>query len=96
MLRTPLHRLLGEPAGPLTNAMIDAAVAQGIPESDELDWKAVLPAQREFKQSDYIKDIAAFANAGGGMLVFGIKEEDKAAVERTDAGDFNENYERTI
>lgn len=30
------------------------------------------------------------------MLVFGVREEERAAVERMDAGDFDENYERTI
>lgn len=96
MLHTPLHRLLGEQPGPLTDEMIDAAVEQGIPESQELDWKTDLPPQREFKNSDHLKDIAAFANAAGGMLVFGVDEDEKAAVSRMDAGDFDENYERTI
>ena len=30
------------------------------------------------------------------MLIFGVREEEKLAVERKDADDFNENYERTI
>ena len=96
MLHTPLHRLLGEPPGSLTEAMIDAAVSQGLRESDELDWKASLPAQKEFRSSDIVKDIAAMANSGGGMIVFGVEESERAAIARTDAGELTENHERTI
>lgn len=96
MLHTPLHRLLGESPGPLTEQMIDDAVTQGIEENDELDWKAALPPQKGFRDSDIVKDIAAFANAGGGMIVFGIDETSKAASGRVDAGELTENYERTI
>lgn len=96
MLHTPLHYALGEPPGPLTEQMIDAVVAQGIEESDALDWKKALPPQKDFRDSDYVKDIAAFANAGGGVLVFGITDTNKAADGRHDAGELTENYERTI
>ncbi|MDZ5146372.1 AlbA family DNA-binding domain-containing protein [Microbacterium testaceum] len=96
MLHTPLHRALGLPPGPLTDQMIQDAVDQGIEESDELDWKTKLPPQKEFRTSDSVKDIAAFANAGGGLLVFGVTETEKAADGREDAGELTENYERTI
>ncbi|RKE64913.1 putative DNA-binding protein [Microbacterium sp. AG238] len=96
MLRTPLHQLLGVNAGPLTEQMIDAAITQGLVESDQLDWKKHLPSERDFKTSDIVKDIAAFANSGGGVLIFGVKETQKAASGRVDAGDLNESYERTI
>lgn len=76
--------------------MIDAAIAQGLVESDRLDWKKHLPSEREFRTSDIVKDIAAFANSGGGILVFGVEENQKAASGRVDAGDLNESYERTI
>jgi len=41
---TPLHRLLGRQPGPLTDDMLDAAIEQGIRETDDLDWKSALPS----------------------------------------------------
>lgn len=96
MLYTPLHRALGERPGPLTDQMIDDAVAQGIAEGDELDWKRQLPPEKEFRNSGVVSDIAAFANAGGGILVFGVTDTDAVADGRHDAGELTEGYERTI
>lgn len=96
MLQTPLHRALGERPGPLTDQMINDAVHQGITESDEIDWKKGLPPEKEFRDSDIVKDIAAFANASGGLIVFGVTETGKAADGRHDAGELTEGYERTI
>lgn len=76
--------------------MIDDAVQQGIAESDEIDWKKGLPPEKEFRDSDIVKDIAAFANASGGIIVFGVTETGKAADSRHDAGELTEGYERTI
>lgn len=36
------------------------------------------------------------ANNGGGLIVFGVKEEGKAATERVDVGEFDENHERSL
>ncbi|QYG11380.1 helix-turn-helix domain-containing protein [Microbacterium sp. PAMC22086] len=96
MLHTSLHRALGENPGDLTDQMIDDAVAQGIEEADDLDWKKTLPAEKDFRDSDIVKDIAAFANAGGGVIVFGVTETNRAATGRNDAGELSEGYERTI
>ena len=96
MLHTPLHRALGENPGPLTDQMIDDAVASSTEEGDELDWKKALPSEKEFRNSDIVKDIAAFANAAGGVIIFGVTEAGKAADGRTDAGELTESYERTI
>lgn len=96
MLFTPLHRYLGEPAGPLTEDMVDDAIRRGVSETDDLDWKAKLPAQRDLMRSDLAKDMAAMANSGGGMLVFGVKEEERAATGRVDAGEIDEGFERSL
>ncbi|GAB6855984.1 AlbA family DNA-binding domain-containing protein [Microbacterium xylanilyticum] len=95
MLHTPLHRLLGENPGPITDQMINDAVAQGIPEGDQLDWKRGLPPEKDFRDS-HVKDIAAFANADGGIIVFGVTDTGAKASGRHDAGELNEGYERTI
>lgn len=95
MTFTALHRALGLPPGPLTNEILDEAVAAGVVETDDLDWKSELPPVSNLSQTDVPKDIAAMANSGGGLLVYGVEEEQKAATERSDTGEFTENHERT-
>ncbi len=36
------------------------------------------------------------ANSGGGVIVFGVRESQKAATERIDVGEFDEAYERSL
>lgn len=92
---TALHRALGLPPGPLTDEILDEAVATGVSESDDLDWKSELPPVSNLYQTDVPKDIAAMANSGGGMIVYGVEEDQKAATGRKDTGEFAENHERT-
>jgi hypothetical protein len=76
--------------------MIDDAIDAGVAETDQLDWKDALPPQKALAQSDLVKDIAAMANSGGGVIVFGVTEEQSKATGRIDVGDVTENYERTL
>lgn len=93
---TPLHRALGIAPSPLTNEILDSAIAAGITESDDLDWKSELPPAKNMSQTDIPKDIAAMANSGGGMIVYGVDEDQKAAVGRNDTGEFTETHERAF
>jgi hypothetical protein len=93
---TPLHRALGEAPGPLTNEMLDAAVAAGVMETNDLDWKSELPPAKALAQTDFPKDVAAMANSGGGIIVYGVRESQKAATERVDVGELDEAHERSL
>lgn len=96
MLFTPLHRLLGRAAGPITDEMIDAAVTARLAEAEDLDWKGKLIPVKDLRLSDYPKDVAAMANRGGGLLVYGVKESGKKATERVDVGAYDERYDATL
>jgi len=76
--------------------MIDAAVAAGVTETDDLDWKSRLPPAKGLPQTDFPKDVAAMANSGGGIIVFGVSEEQKAATERLGVGAVDEGHERAL
>ncbi|SDK51119.1 Putative DNA-binding domain-containing protein [Glycomyces sambucus] len=96
MLFTPLHRYLGRQPGPLTDEMINDAVEAGVEEADDLDWKKNLIDAKDLVNSDFPKDVAAMANRGGGVLVYGVKERQGVAFDRCDAGLADENYQRTL
>lgn len=93
---TPLHRSLGLPPSTLTDEILDAAVDAGVMETDDLDWKSALPPIRGLPQTDVPKDIAAMANSGGGMIVYGVEEDQKAATGRKDTGNLSEGHERAF
>lgn len=96
MLFTALHQALGTDPGPVTSELLDDAVDHGVGEADGLDWKSAAPSERDLAKSDLVKDIAAFANSGGGILVLGVAEENGRAIARVDVGDIDESYERTL
>lgn len=96
MTFTALHRALGVAPGPLTDELLDAAVSSGVMETTDLDWKSELPPAKGLPQTDFPKDVAAMANSGGGVIVFGVRESQKAATERVDVGEFDEAYERSL
>lgn len=93
---TALHRAAGAEPGELTDAILDAAIESGTREAADLDWKRQLPDEKELKQFDFPKDVAAMANSGGGVIVYGVVEVDKAATGRVDESKFDEGYERTM
>lgn len=96
MTFTALHRALGLAPSSISDELLDAAVAAGITESNDLDWKAELPPAKGLPQTDFPKDVAAMANSGGGVIVFGVRESQKAATERVDVGELDEAYERSL
>lgn len=91
---TALHRAAGEGPGPITDELLDAAITAGATESDDLDWKQALPRDRDLKDSDFTKDVAAMANNRGGVIVYGVSEDQKAATGRQ-AIRFSNDFEHT-
>jgi hypothetical protein len=91
-----LHRHRGLPRGPVDDELLNAAVAAKLRETDDLDWKQELPPMKGLGKTDFRKDVAAFANAGGGTIVYGVTEVDMAAEDRINAGDCTEADVRTM
>ncbi|AXK36577.1 ATP-binding protein [Streptomyces armeniacus] len=72
---TRLHEYLGVPPGRLTFDMVRRATAGKLAETDDLDWKQVLPRTPENGQwNELAKDVAAMANTRGGLIIYGVTD----------------------
>lgn len=96
MIFSALHRELGQRSGPFTIDMINQAIEEGVEERDDLDWKQELTEQKKLKGEEFVKDVAAMANNGGGLIIYGVDEREKVAIARHDAPGFGEGYERSL
>jgi hypothetical protein len=95
---TALHRALDLPSGPITSEMLYQAVEQKVPEQADLDWKRKLPKQPFLEEwgAEFAKDVAAMANSGGGLIVYGVGDKDGCACARHDVGAVPEQLEANL
>jgi len=73
--------MIGKNLAEITLSDIEALCQNAISEGQRLDFKLKLSAQTIKEKRDFLADVSAFANASGGDIVFGIREQDGAARE---------------
>jgi hypothetical protein len=68
-------RVRGKPIGTLTGADLEQLVANRVAESRTLDYKETLPGGSNEQKKDFLSDVTAFANSGGGAIIYGVGTE---------------------
>jgi hypothetical protein len=58
----------------LTKSDLDGLIQRGVSESMYLDYKREIGLGSDENRKEFLKDVTAFANSGGGVLVYGIDE----------------------
>jgi Putative DNA-binding domain len=65
----------GKPIEELTSDVLDDLVKDEVPEDRDLDYKELLPDDKPDSHREFLYDASSFANAVGGVLIFGIREK---------------------
>jgi predicted HTH transcriptional regulator len=55
---------------------VQSLVDERIPEGQRLDYKEQLPLERDADRAELAKDVSGMANAVGGLLIYGVAEDD--------------------
>jgi hypothetical protein len=99
MVFTAVHRALGMSPSEITMDLVVAAIDGAVREQADLDWKEKLPDSRDQgAKEEFAKDVAAMVNSGGGLIVFGVRENaaTSAAEEIVDTGVFTDGEARRL
>lgn len=73
-----MNIIFKRPLSAVNAADIQSLVDDATPESHILDYKQEAPADSrspDRNKQDFLVDVAAFANAGGGAIVYGVREQ---------------------
>jgi hypothetical protein len=79
--------VFAKPSSEWTESDIQILIDQEVEESLNLDYKESAALQKHDKQkNDISKDVSAFANSAGGIIVYGVVETKNYLPERIDSG----------
>ncbi|WP_158752877.1 ATP-binding protein [Dyella sp. S184] len=73
------------------NDWVNAIIGNAIREGQELEFKETLPDRSDKGTKEFIKDISAFANSTGGVILFGVAEEDDGRPRLAPLSNFSES-----
>lgn len=60
---------------------LNSLIADQVEEGKTIDYKLELPTNGYDSKKEFLADVSSFANAQGGFLFFGIREENRIPVE---------------
>lgn len=69
-------------------------VSAGVPEGRLIEYKLKLPGGADNDKKEFLADVSSFANASGGDIVYGMREEQGAAAELVGLTNANMDGER--
>lgn len=73
--------LFGKPIDRIEQADLQRLIDDGVLEKKNLDYKKQFTGGSDSDKKELLYDLTSFANAGGGYLIFGIREKDGIPVE---------------
>ncbi len=78
----------------ITRDHIQALVRDAVREVRSVEYKQALPGSTDEDRREFLADVASFANAHGGDLIFGVAAKDGVPVEALGLAAFTEDKER--
>ena len=69
--------MLDKPIDQITEADLQSLVDNAVAENKSLEYKSELPGSADSLKIKYLSEVSSLANTVGGMMIFGIKENDK-------------------
>jgi len=71
--------LIDKPLELITEQDLSDLISNQVREDKRIEFKATLPNDSDKQKKEFLADVSSFANASGGDLVFGIKEQNGVA-----------------
>ncbi len=72
---------LNRPLEAIEESDLQALVDNQVAERKTFEYKAVLPGNADADKKEFLADVSSFANASGGDLIYGIREQSGVPVE---------------